>query len=245
MSDARNAVIFSLSFAAMSFTAAAGFGLAGWVGGRALDPCSLPPGMQLGALPEHDRSLALRHALACIDLENGRISADEFRQRLRPPAPPPAPLPDMVWASSVRSFSSQYTVSSYSASHALGAPDVFPQSGDMPNAWASLEADGGPETIEVGFDGRWSAGAVAIYETFNPGAVSLIEVITADGQRHAVFQGAAAPSGQAAQRRLVDFGCTAEPVVGVRVTLDSRAVPGWNEIDAIGIQPCVATPAGT
>ena len=36
----------------------------------------------------------------------------------------------------------------WSASQVLGAPDVFPKSGDLPQAWAS-KAKGGKEWIEV------------------------------------------------------------------------------------------------
>jgi hypothetical protein len=32
--------------------------------------------------------------------------------------------------------------------------------------------------------------------------------------------------------------CTRERIASVRVHLDSKAVAGWNEIDAIGVVPC-------
>src|SRR5690242_1443285 len=78
---------------------------------RAIDPCALPSGFSLEPLGERDRGWALRRAIACSDYEHRRISLADYRDRLKlldapPPAPPPAPLPSIVWASSVREFSS-------------------------------------------------------------------------------------------------------------------------------------------
>jgi hypothetical protein len=138
----------------------------------------------------------------------------------------------------VRSVSSQYSDASWSAAHVLGPPDVFPANGDQPNAWASREADAGVEYIEVGFAEARRVSGVDLYETYNPGAVTRVEVITADGQSRPVYEGSAAPLAQPAIRRHLAFACTDSPIVAVRVTLDSKAVPGWNEIDAIGAEPC-------
>ena len=44
--------------------------------------------------------------------------------------------------------------------------------------------------------------------------------------------------GHRAIAQRIDFECTAERVIAVRVTLDSKAVAGWNEIDAVGLIPC-------
>jgi hypothetical protein len=35
----------------------------------------------------------------------------------------------------------------------------------------------------------------------------------------------------------IDFPPTEGPVVRVRITLDTKRVPGWNEIDAVGLMP--------
>jgi hypothetical protein len=154
-----------------------------------------------------------------------------------PPGPPPPP-PAPIYATRVRAMSSQYTASSWSAERALGAPDVYPQSGDNQNAWASLEADAKSEFLEVGFDQPHRLRGIDVFETLNPGAVDHVEIITADGKRTTIYDGAAHAMGQAAFDRRIDFACTDQPVVGVRVTLASAAVPGWNEIDAIGGAPC-------
>ena len=159
-----------------------------------------------------------------------------------PDAPPaaPDPEPERVWASELRAVSSQYAVGSWSADQLLGPADVYPRGEDDARAWAPLEADGGPEFVEVGFGAPRSIAAVEVYETLHPGAVRAIELVGEGGERRTVHEAAPGPRGDAAQRTTVELACTGEPVVAVRVLLDTRAVPGWNEIDAIAVRPCPA-----
>jgi hypothetical protein len=197
---------------------------------QGLDPCRVPAGV---VVADAERAFALRWALACVDLSEGRISPAEYRERIDGPAPPPA----VVWGHVVRSVSSQWSATQWSAERALGAPDVFPEHADRPLAWASLEADAPAEHLEVGLPRPMRVRAVEVLETLNPGAVTRIDLVGADGQRRTVHEAAARPLGAQAHRRVVDLACS-EPVTAVRVTLDSAAVPGWNEIDAIGVTPC-------
>ncbi len=202
--------------------------------------CGLPTGVTLAELEHRDAQRVTRRLLACQDLEAGRITADRYDAAIAAidgewtrPAPelvaPPAPS----WASTVRGFSSQYTTDAWSAAQALGAPDVVTGNSDNAKAWASLGADDQPEWLEVGFARPRSISGVEIHETFNPGAVGRIELITSSGRTLEV---------QASQRvagvRAIGVRCTSEPIVAVRVHLDSVAVAGWNEIDAIGVVPC-------
>ena len=141
------------------------------------DSCALPAGIAIRDLPAGDQSFALRHALACRDLEAGRISADRFRALWDPPAPVAIATPDSdspIWASSVRSASTEYSSASWSAARALGAPDVYPAGGDQVNAWASRGADDRIEHLELAFDAAHRIMAVDVFETYNPGAVSRI-----------------------------------------------------------------------
>lgn len=196
------------------------------------------PEVAVQTLPAAERSLVVRRALLCHDLERGRITSDDYSAAVtalytRPLPPPPAPAP-MVWASTVRAVSSQYTESSWSAARALGAPDVPVLGADHVNAWASLTADGQPEFLEVGLPEPVHLSAVEVFESYNPGAVSQIELISESGARQQIGGGAASTS----RSRRATVECTAERIVAVRVSVDSQRVPGWNELDAIGAQPC-------
>lgn len=160
------------------------------------------------------------------------------------PAAAPAATP--VWASHVIGFSSQYTDTSWSARAALGAPDTFPRSGDINTAWATRAPDAEGEFIEVGFATPMRIRAVVAVETFNPGAITTVTAGLASGARQVLVREPVTPIGGeqfGARQRVFDLReCTAEPVASIRLDLDSAAVPGWNELDAIGVVPCDATP---
>ena len=145
--------------------------------------------------------------------------------------------PQTQWASLVRDFSTEYSTSSWSAHQALGAPDVYPRSGDIEGAWASREPDAKSEFLELGFDRPMRMRALEIYETFNPGAITSVELITEQGTRIVEPRREFARSGGAA-RSTFGTACTAERIVAVRISVASGNVPGCNEIDAVGMLPC-------
>lgn len=201
-----------------------------------IDPCAVT--FDLAALSQRDRSLVARRSLVCSDVEHGRITQGDYQKQVAAidagwMVAPPA----IQWASTVRGFSSQYSATSWAADRVLGAPDVFPAHGDNANAWASLGADDKDEWLEVGFTQPTRISAVDVFETYNPGAISAVEMITASGERITAYQGAPHPNGSA-NKLHIDVGCTAEPIVAVHVRVASMQVAGWNEIDAIGVSPC-------
>jgi hypothetical protein len=175
----------------------------------------------------------------------------------RPPAAPAAcpvpvsetapapPAPAVQWASTVIARSSEYGAGDWSAARVLGPPDVWPASGDQVNAWASRGADDAIEYLHVGFDQPRRLSGLEIFETYNPGAITKVELITADGGLWTVYDTEAAAQGTPTHHRKLTFACTDLPVASVKLTIDSPAVPGWNEIDAIGAVGCVVpSPAG-
>ena len=209
-----------------------------------VDPCAVSFDASLSA---RDNAFVVRRVLACSDVTHGRITADEYREQIAAidsswtakatPAVVVVP-PAIQWASTVRGFSTQYTGSSWAATKLLGAPDVFPGSGDNASAWASLGADDRDEWLEVGYAQPMHVSAIEIYETFNPGAITAIELITADGEHITTYQAAAGTTGQLSSKLHHEVGCTNAPIVAVRVQIGSTKVSGWNEIDAIGLVPC-------
>jgi hypothetical protein len=219
------------------------------------DPCALPGGVDLATLDPKVSNLLLRRSLVCSDHANGRIGDEEYRERVSVLDAELAKLdrktvrvrPDGVdadvsfvdWASSVIDVSTQYTDSAWSANQVLGPPNVFPAYGDNDKAWASLGADDRDEYIEVGFASAGSISAVEVVETYNPGAVDEIQLITVGGRRIDVPLATTppAPAGQS-RRRVYPMRCTREKIAAVRIHLDSVKVAGWNEIDAIGVHPC-------
>ena len=153
-------------------------------------------------------------------------------------APPAASVP-VMWADSVLGYSSQYTESSWSAAQALGMPNVYPEHGDLPQAWASKTPDDQAEWIEVGYAQPRAVSAVEIYETYNPRAIDSVELVTTSGRRiHLLPPGGEAVVG--ARKLVLPVACTNEPIAAVRINIASHLVAGWNEIDAVGLVPCTA-----
>jgi len=156
-------------------------------------------------------------------------------------------VPEAVrYACSVVGFSSQRSNTLWSADQMLGPPDVYPDGVDDPRAWASLTADGQPEYVDLQFSDPAPIDFVSVYETFNPGAVSSVLVLNAGtGLFEQVWSGTAAAAPDAARIFTVTFPQTPYPVGVVRIQLNSPAVPGWNEIDAVaigtGVPPTAAT----
>jgi hypothetical protein len=133
------------------------------------------------------------------------------------------------WASEARA-SSEYSNPDWAARQACGEPDTM-QGGDIVTAWASKEQDGGDEWLELGYKRAVRVTQVRVRETYNPGAVSRIEAQDSRGRWIVVWQGKdttkEAPGwlDVKIQKRVLTRK--------IRITIDSRSVPGWNEIDAV------------
>jgi hypothetical protein len=215
---------------------------------RPAETCELPRGVTLRELAPRERGLVLRRLFVCNDLRRGRISQADYLASITAidaewaalgRVPPTSPKAAIAWATAVRGFSTQYGDPSWAATQVLGPPNVYPKHGDIPQAWASLGPDDPAEWIEVGFAHPSPIAAVVVYETYNPGAISRVTLQMEGGAVIAMLSGQIAetsPDGSV-QRRF-DLPCTRDRVQAVRIDLDSARVPGWNELDAIGIEPC-------
>jgi len=118
----------------------------------------------------------------------------------------------------------------WSPEQAIGAPDTKTAE-DLPTAWASMNPDAGPEWLQVEFAKPVELAEVRIRESFNPGAISKVEAISADNKGIVIWEGTAqatpAPS---------DMVVKPESAVvsnKIKIHLDTTRVKGWNEIDAV------------
>jgi len=218
----------------------------GLIGARVMakDSC----GIAVDGLDTHARMLVARRTLACNDYEHGRITKQQYQDAIATIdldfSRPAMRSAERLWATSVLGFSTQYSDTSWSAQQALGRPNVFPRHGDIAQAWASKGADDHDEWIELGYDNPRAVSAVEIYETFNPGAIESIELITTTGRRIELRPPSPAELDEVVEvnRLVVETQCTSEPIAAVRVNVVSQDVVGWNEIDAVGLVPCTERP---
>jgi hypothetical protein len=116
----------------------------------------------------------------------------------------------------------------------IGAPDTL-EAGDIPTAWASQTPDSQREWVDVTFDAPQKAAALLVYESYNPGALDRVTVYSADGREAEGWVGVdptkpTEASGVSAISIKAPF-----EVARARLHLNSPAVAGWNEIDAVGL----------
>ena len=143
------------------------------------------------------------------------------------------------WASRVVGVSSEKRSEpygdQYKASQALGSPSKLPQLGESPAAWAPQTPDAlTDDWIQVAFARPVTIRQIVVGENVNPGAVVRVLVIDSKGKEHQVYKTTTTtPRTDPLLRIMV----TDSAFVGnqVKVFLNGAALPGPNQIDAIGI----------
>jgi hypothetical protein len=136
------------------------------------------------------------------------------------------------WAASAEA-SSQYGDDNWSASQATGEPDTL-ECGDYYTAWAS-ELATERATLTVTFEQPVLATEVNVVQTFNPGSIVLVTLITEDGGEIDVPSSTDEPGNTPCPGTftLDVTGVSEEPVISVRIEVDQKALASWNEIDAV------------
>ncbi|MBX2969465.1 MAG: hypothetical protein KF803_08830 [Cyclobacteriaceae bacterium] len=146
-------------------------------------------------------------------------------------------VPIRQYAHEVIDFSSQYSSTSWAATKALGEENVYPNHEDNTNAWASYTTDGQREFIVLGFETPQTVHTIEIYETYNPGAIDTVFIRNeSTGEWRKVYSKPARTDLPLESRIFaIYFQETTFLADAIRLALNSPAVPGWNEIDAVAI----------
>jgi hypothetical protein len=136
------------------------------------------------------------------------------------------------YATSVINFSSQWSATSWSASQALGAPNVTTY-GDNANAWLGSVKDGTLEFISLGYTTPVYAYGTTIRETSGSGMVYKVEARDTGGIWHVVWQG----TDPNVEGKIADFfvqwPITTYKVNGIRVHTNTNKTTTWEEIDSV------------
>ncbi|OFY37964.1 MAG: hypothetical protein A2W91_20540 [Bacteroidetes bacterium GWF2_38_335] len=147
---------------------------------------------------------------------------------------------NVKWATSVVKFSSQYDKEKMSASEILGRPNVMPRGGYSDYAWSVKEKSGeecpDAASITVGYDKPMLITQIAIAENVNPGAISEVIIKGVNGESKSVYTATPAPAGAKGRILNIFLSTPSEFIVNqVEIKLEPGKVPGWNQIDAVGI----------
>lgn len=135
------------------------------------------------------------------------------------------------WATEA-SASSQFGEDSWSATQATGEPTITEPT-DNPAAWASAEPDGSVETLELGYEHKVTPTGVQIHESFNPGAVTMVEAYNEDDDEWVSLWEGEEPSDSDIRVFEPQFDAPEFKTNRIRLTIDSDLVSGYNEIDAV------------
>lgn len=140
------------------------------------------------------------------------------------------------WASSVIAFSTEWDSLEWGSMQALGKPDVYPVYDDIEFAWSPSTEDSTDEFLELGFSYAIPINFIDIYETLGSGSVDSVYVKNpGTGEFELVYSAVAEYAGDTARILHITFPMTAFPVSEVRIHLNSPAIEGWNEIDAVSV----------
>ncbi len=138
------------------------------------------------------------------------------------------------WASGAKA-SSQYREDRWTPEHMTGIPDVYPKYGDYDTAWVASTSDGGQEWVELFYDEAVYVKRIDVYETNHPGAIVKAELIDETGRTHVIWEGRAEVAPQESRVFMIEDIKVDIPARRVRLLLQTDQVPGWNEIDAVGL----------
>ncbi len=143
-----------------------------------------------------------------------------------------------VWASKVHKVSSQRAAAKepFGPDQVIGEPNALPLGEPNSQAWSPKKDDEKEEFIEVRFVKSLLARQVAVVENANPGTITKIELVDTGGKLHEIYKNDN-PGPLAVKSRVfsVSFPAAKYRTIGVKVTMNTAAVGGVNQIDAIGI----------
>lgn len=144
------------------------------------------------------------------------------------------------WASKVLGFSSERTGISagpeFRSAQILGKPAFINSNGEECQcAWSPASSDApGDEWIKVGFANPMKINRIVIAENFNAGSIARVLVYDAADKETIAYNAQPSPNKDNGRLLNVVFNADFE-VVAVKIIVLSGKVPGYNQIDAIGI----------
>ena len=128
---------------------------------------------------------------------------------------------------------------SWSPQQAAGPPNT-PTTGDQGSAWASKSQDSGTEWLILEYAKEVIPRRIDVYENYAPGALFKVTIFDSPGQEIEAWSGNdPSPANPAATGGPTPVSAVSIslniPTKRVKIYLASDKVPGWNEIDAVGL----------
>jgi hypothetical protein len=131
------------------------------------------------------------------------------------------------------------------AAHALGKPNVYPNYGDLYEAWSPDDYADKRDTITFSFSHGAPVDSIFIYQTYEPGLIDSVWIKNDGTGVWNLVYSVAAPSptnSNMAEILKIGFTMTTYNVSEVRLGIASDLAGNPVQIDAIAIAPAIATP---
>lgn len=149
--------------------------------------------------------------------------------------------PKIQWASKVLGFSSERVDASnpgpqYRAIQVLGSPNKLPQKGESVCAWSTAGADTyAEEYIKVGFETPVRIKQVSIAENWGAGAVVRVLAYDSTDREYIIHENKEDGLTEKGRMWNIIIPQTDYSVYAIKLIVAPAKIPGYNQIDAIGI----------
>lgn len=155
-----------------------------------------------------------------------RITGGEERAAQVDSKPAQSTTPPRKWTGPKRNWGPE---------QATGEPDT-PGAGDLTTAWASATPDDQAEWLICEYEKPVHAIFLRVHETYNPGALVKVTAFGPDGKEVTAWEGEdPTPKGEQRGVSKIPIALGAD-VQKFKLYIDSPAVRGWNEIDAVAAE---------
>jgi outer membrane protein OmpA-like peptidoglycan-associated protein/Tol biopolymer transport system component len=146
----------------------------------------------------------------------------------------------VYWAESLvaySSFSTSGNLKQFGPDQVLGTPSKLPGTGSSGAAWAPAREDGGEEFIQVRFKDHIHVQQIAVGENFNPGSIVAIVLVDEANISYQVYTNPKPGPIKGITGRMFNLIIpkTEYKVAGLKLYLNTAAVKGSNQIDAIAV----------
>lgn len=143
---------------------------------------------------------------------------------------------EIIWASSVIEFSSEYNAKESSVKQVLGKPNKYPKTERSTCAWAPQYSEvNQTEFISVGFILPTIAQQIIIVENFNSGHIQKVLVVYNTDQEQEIYTRATLPTANGGRLFTITLKGNTKPVKAVKLILDKQDRNNPYQIDAIGM----------
>jgi hypothetical protein len=149
--------------------------------------------------------------------------------------------PKIQWASKVLGFSSERVDASnpgpqYRAIQVLGSPNKLPQIGESVCAWSTAGADTyAEEYIKVGFENPARIKQVSIGENWGSGAIIRVLAYDSTDREYIIHENKEYDPTEKGRMWNIIILQTEYKVHAIKLIVAPAKIPGYNQIDAIGI----------